>query len=293
MDDTKLRHVARRIRDLVEPLAASVYFAPEVHAAYEALGFGGGYRSKGGVHYPEMSAYFTSRAACMGTVTGEVVTAAFGVFPAHVVVPAVTEGWEKTTRDDILAARLDGQTAALRNVLGAEPEGCVTATKLLRAMAEAGFTGGHHIYAGLMSLPWPEDPVGALFRAADLVREHRGDSHIAAWTAAGLAPVEVCLMTDAWIDQPLKTITRTRGFTDAEMDAAIEGLRSRRLIDGDVASAAGRELREEIEWMTDRQERPLCEEIGDGMHDLFTILHPWAETIVEQKYYPVTPKKPS
>jgi len=222
MDDTKLRHVARRLRDLVEPLAASVYFAPEVHSRYEKLGFGPGLPSKRGIQYPDLPAYFTSRGACIGTVPGEVVTAAFGVFPAHVVVPAVTQGWETTTRDEILAARLEGQIEALRNVLGDEPEGADRATELLRRMAEAGFAGGHHIYAGLSSLPWPADPMGALFRAADLVREHRGDSHIAAWTAAGLDPIEICLMSDAWMDQPLKAITRTRGWTDEEMEAGIE-----------------------------------------------------------------------
>ena len=293
MDDTKLRHVARRIRDLVEPLAASVYFAPEVHARYETLGFGGGFASKRGLRYPDLPAYFTSRAACMGTVPGEVVTAAFGVFPAHVVVPAVSEGWQKTTRDDILTARIEGQIAALRNVLGDEPEGADRATELLRTMARAGFSAGHHIYAGLSSLPWPDDPLGALFRAADLVREHRGDSHIAAWTAAGLDPIEICLMSDAWMDLPLKTVTWTRGWTDEEMAAATERLRSRGLLDGEVASDVGRELREKIEWMTDLQERPLCEAIGDDMHELFTILQPWAQTIVERQYYPVAPKKPS
>lgn len=293
MDDTSLRHVARRIRDLIEPLAASVYFAPEVHARYEKLGFGAGFVTKNGLHYPDMPAYFTSRAACMGTVPGEVVTAAFGVFPAHVVVPAVAHGWEATTRDEILAARLEGQIAALRNVLGDDPEGAEWATELLRTMAQAGFAAGHHIYAGLSSLRWPDDPIGALFRAADLVREHRGDSHITAWTAAGLDPVEICLMSDAWMDQPLMTVTRTRGWTDEEMEAGIDRLRSRGLLDGEVASPAGRELREEIEWMTDRQERSLCEAIGDGMNDLFSILEPWARTIVERQYYPVAPKKPS
>ena len=292
MDDTKLRHVARRIRDLTEPLAASVYFAPEVHAAYEALGFGGGFRTKTGLHYPDLPAYFTSRGACMGTVPGEVVTAAFGVFPAHVVVPAVTEGWQKTTREEILAARLEGQIAGLRNVLGAEPDGAAQATELLRTMAGAGFAAGHHLYAGLSSLPWPDDPIGGLFRAADLVREHRGDSHITAWTAAGLDPVEICLMSDVWMDQPLKTVTWTRGWTQEEMDAGIERLRSRGLIDGEVASDAGRQLRDEIEWVTDLQERPLCEAIGNDMHDLFAFLGPWAETIVERHYYPKAPKKP-
>lgn len=292
MDDTKLRHVARRVRDLIEPLAASVYFAPEVHAEYEKLGFGGGIRTKRGLHYPDLPAYFTSRAACMGRVPGEVVAAAFGVFPPYVVLPSVATGWQTTTPEAILAARLRGQIAGLRSVLGDSPEGAAQATTLLRTMADQGFSAGHHLFAGLSSLEWPDDPIGELFRAADLVREHRGDSHITAWTAAGLDPVEICLLSDVWMDQPPKTVSATRGWSQEDMDAGIERLRSRGLVDGDAASPAGRDLREQIEWMTDLQERRLCEAIGDGMHELFTLLGPWAQTIVERQYYPVAPKKP-
>ena len=35
---TEFREKARRLRNAVEPVAAGVYFAPEAHAAYEALG---------------------------------------------------------------------------------------------------------------------------------------------------------------------------------------------------------------------------------------------------------------
>ena len=80
-----VRRVSRRLRDLVEPLAANVYFAPEARAAYQHLGiedYGAG--------------YFTSRGACLGHVPGHVVAAAFGVFNPDVVVPAVAEGWSKT-----------------------------------------------------------------------------------------------------------------------------------------------------------------------------------------------------
>lgn len=291
MDDTKLRHVARRVRDLIEPLAASVYFAPEVHRAFEALGFGPGTVARSGLHYTDLPAYFTSRGACLGEVPGEVVAAAFGVFPPASVVPAVDEGWKTASREAILAARLEGQSEALAKVLP-DRSGVARATELLRRMADAGFEGGHHLFAGLRSLPWPDDELGALFRAADLVREHRGDSHIAAWSAAGLDPVEICILSDAWLAQPMKRITRTRGWSDEEMDAAIERLGDRGLLDDDELTEDGRELREEIEWMTDLQERSLCAAIGDDMDDLLTILEPWARAIVEAQYYPVAPVKP-
>ena len=101
-----VRRVSRRLRDLVEPLAANVYFAPEARAAYQHLGiedYGAG--------------YFTSRGACLGHVPGHVVAAAFGVFNPDVVVPAVAEGWSKTDVGSILAAREQGAVASLERIL--------------------------------------------------------------------------------------------------------------------------------------------------------------------------------
>src|SRR5687767_11636470 len=77
--------VSRRLRDLCEPIAGSVYFAPEAFDAYKQLGLSG---------YAE--GYFTSRGACLGTPSGQVVCAAFGVFNPDVVIPSVEAGWSKT-----------------------------------------------------------------------------------------------------------------------------------------------------------------------------------------------------
>ena len=94
---------ARRLRDALEPLAGGVYVAPEAYAAYVALGFDGPIKGEDGAVRPEPKAYFTSRGACMGRVSGEVVAAAFGCFNPKVVVPAVEAGWQITTRDAVLA----------------------------------------------------------------------------------------------------------------------------------------------------------------------------------------------
>ena len=108
---TDFQEKARRLRNAVEPVAAGVYFAPEAHQAYEALGFDGSPVTQDGVARPELKSYFTSRGACMGQVPGEVVAAAFGCFNPKVVVPAVRAGWQVTSRAAILAARERGATA--------------------------------------------------------------------------------------------------------------------------------------------------------------------------------------
>jgi helix-turn-helix protein len=75
---TDYREMPRRLRNAVEPVAAGVYFAPEAHAAYAALGFACSPAAADGVARPELKSYFTSRGACLGQVSGEVVAAAFG-----------------------------------------------------------------------------------------------------------------------------------------------------------------------------------------------------------------------
>ena len=146
---TEFREKARRLRNAVEPVAAGVYFAPEAHAAYEALGFEGSpLASKDGIARPELKSYFTSRGACMGQVPGEVVAAAFGVFNPMFVVPGVAAGWQITSRAVILQAREQAATAMLARVLGEQPEGLGRVTDLLRRGADAAPWAGRPIYGG-------------------------------------------------------------------------------------------------------------------------------------------------
>src|SRR3954469_131948 len=108
-DDNRVRRLSRRLRDLVEPIAANVYFAEEAQKEYAELGLG----------YPQ--GYFSSRGACMGQVPGEVIAAAFGVFYPTMVKGFVDEAWAKTDQPTILAARQNGATASLRRILGDDP----------------------------------------------------------------------------------------------------------------------------------------------------------------------------
>jgi hypothetical protein len=279
--------VARRIWDVVEPIAANVYFAPEVHAAYHEIGFDPSTRSSGGVHYPDMVAYFTSRGACLGPhVDGHVVASAFGVFKRPMVVAAVADGWRRADQATVLAARERGAVASLRRLIGDEPVGLLWATEVLQRMVDAAPGEGRALFSGLLSLGDPDDPMGAFWRAADLVREHRGDSHIAAWTSADLDACEIGVLTDPWRGQPFKSWVRSRGWTEDELDAASDRLRSRGLLDGDQLTDAGRALREGIDDTTDRMEGRLVAALGSDAQQLFDLLDPWCDAIVADGGYP-------
>jgi hypothetical protein len=278
---------ARQIWDVVEPIAANVYFAPEAHRAYQEIGFDGPSRVMRGIEFPDMLAYFTSRGACLGDqVSGHLVAASFGVFKRPMVVAAVEEGWKRTDAPSILDAREQGATASLRRILGDEPDGLAWATEVLKRMAAAGPAEGRFLHSGLLSLGWPGTPMGDFWRAADLVREHRGDSHVAAWIEADLDATEVGLLTDPWRGQPLKSWVRSRGWTDEELDAACDRLRSRGLLDGDELTEAGRALREEIESATDHMERRSVAAMGDDGSELFALLDGWSDKIVAAGGYP-------
>jgi len=226
-------NAARRVWDVVEPIAANAYFAPEVHGALEELGFGGGSPGPNGIHYPDGPAYFTSRGGCLGQVDGHVIAAAFGVFKRPMVVAVVDAGWKIAGVEDVLSARERGAVASLERMLGAEPDGLGWATDVLKRMADAGPGEGRHLYSGLLALGYPSSPMGAFWRAADQVREHRGDSHIAAWINLDLDACEIGLLTDPWRGQPLKSWVRSRGWTEEELDAACDRLRSRGYLSGD------------------------------------------------------------
>ena len=127
----------------LEPVAGQVYFSPECHAAYAALGFSPSPGSlPGGVQLPDGPAYFTSRGSVMGQVPGEVVAAAFAVFNPEAVVPAVRFGWSKVDAATICAARTKGAVGQLVRILGPRPEGLESATQLLARAAATVAAGG-------------------------------------------------------------------------------------------------------------------------------------------------------
>jgi hypothetical protein len=286
MGDERLRAISRRLRDAIEPIAANVYFAGEAIDRYAELGLG------------YVPGYFCSRGACLGQVPGEVVAAAFGVFNPDVVIPAVTEGWTKVDSATMLRARQEGATASLTRLLVEEPpagagrapaEEVARATELLRRAAAAPGVEAHPVFAGLRSLGWPGDPIGDLWRAADLVREHRGDSHNAAWVAAGVGPVEITLLTELWWRMPLNSYVRTRGWTPEQISGAIEGLRDRKLLEGEQLTAEGEQLRAAVESATDRGEAAVVEALAGDAEELCGLVEPWARSIVAATGYPAAP----
>lgn len=258
MDDARVSEVSRRLRSRCDAVLAAVWFMPPPEPGFSSL---------------------AARAACMGAIRGEAAAALFVPLEPGGVARAVDDGFAHSTPDALLAARLRGAVDYLGGVLGPEPDGLTRAVELLRPVATAGTADGHPVYAGLLALGWTGSPLGDLWRASDLVRERRGDSHRNAWIATGLDAVELCVLTDLWRPRAIGSGTST--WPDDAVATAKQRLVDRGLVVDDQLTGTGRALRDEIELATDRQERAAAEALGDDVDELFALMAPWATAMIE------------
>ena len=202
-------------------------------------------------------------------------------------MPSVSYGWTLTDAKTIATARTEGAVAQLERILGPEPEGLDRATEILRRATDPLRPEGRPLYSGLLSLGLPGSPMGDFWRLGDYLREFRGDSHTAAWVALGLDATEIGLLTELFIGLPMRSYIRTRAWSDDELDAAVERLQARDLVDADGTgfTDGGRELRESIEISTDLSMAPTIDAIGDDADELFALLGPWGEQMRAQGGY--------
>jgi hypothetical protein len=277
---------ARAIAGAVEPFTGQVYFSPECHAGYEALGFSPSPGKMGEVALPDGSAYFCSRGSVMGQVPGEVVAAAFGVFNPAVVVPAVAHGWTLVDADTICQARTDGAVGQLRRILGDAPDGIERGVELLRRATDGLRPEGKPLFAGLVAQGLPGEPLADAWRLADQLREFRGDVHVNAWASAGFDATEIGLLTELYWGLPMRTYVRSRAWSDAELDAAEERLVARGLVADGAFTEAGRAAREAVEVATDDGCRPITDRVGDDVDELVGLLGGWSRAVQTAGGYP-------
>lgn len=262
--------VARRLFDRLEPIHAVTYFAPEARSALDGLGFRGFW-----------SGYFAARSAPLGPVSPEVVTAVFYNFAAHRVAKALPAAWEVAAPDAVLAARESAAVAALSRYGLADQVD--TAARLLGAAARDAALGGRVLFAANRALPWPEEPLARLWHAATLLREHRGDGHVAALQVLGISGRESNVLHAAAGRVPAEMIKRSRDYDDALWQEQVDRLAGRGLLDGTgELTVAGRDLKAEIEDTTDRLALAAFDVLSDGdLGTLFRTLTPLTRLVVD------------
>ena len=270
--------LARRAHKVLEPLHTPIYFVPEGSERYTALGIKGGMRG-----------YFASRSAPLGVVPVEVVVATFYNFAPAQVAKAIPSVWDVTTPEQVLAARLDAADAAFTRLLGDDlrSDAVAEAATLARTAAEAADVVGRPLFAGHAALPWPDAPHLQLWHAATLLREHRGDGHIAALVLAGLSGAEAAVTYVATGHSMPEALQRsTRGYTEEEWAGVKDALRARGLLAADGSlTAAGTELRARIEAQTDAAAAAPYDELGaDKTERMIELLTPIARSVTKQVF---------
>jgi hypothetical protein len=236
--------VVARAHRAVEPLHAHMYFAPEHDERFSALGLRAGRMS-----------YFAGRAAPMGAVGAGVVTATFYNFSPSLVAHMVPRVWTLASPEQVIATRWDVARASLTRLLGEEAVGSPEMTELAGLLREACAVlspEGRPLYAGHADLPWPEEPLLQVWHGATLLREHRGDGHIAALLHADLNGLEALIThTATGRGFTVPAAKATRGWSEAEWAAESAALVERGLLDDAGLTAEGEDLRARIEAETD------------------------------------------
>jgi helix-turn-helix protein len=235
--------LARRMWQLLEPVHAVVYFAPEAREIYAAAGLKGGWMG-----------YFASRAAAMGAVPPEMVIATFYNFHPNMVRRAIPDAWRFSTPENVLRARLDVADKALRRLLGPNvaSDHVVAAAEIARQATESADLAGRPLFAAHASLAWPDAPHLVLWHAATLLREFRGDGHVATLLANGIDGCEAHVLITSDFVMPPEMQRENRGWSEEEWTAAEDRLLEHGLIDASGLTDAGRRLRAVIEDTTDR-----------------------------------------
>jgi hypothetical protein len=257
--------IAARANRSLDPLHSMIYFAPE---ADEEL-------TKTGLR-PGRMTYFASRSAPMGAVAAGVTTATFYNFNPALVARHIPRAWTLASIDDVLAARLVAVDRALHRLLGeaiAAPE-LRELAGLARRAAEGLAPAGRPLYAAHAELPWPTEPHLALWHAITLLREFRGDGHVAALTDAELSGIEALIThTSTGRGFTVATAKATRGWSDDEWAAATAGLQERGFLDdGGDLTAGGTALRDSVERATDRLGAAPWQQLGaEGLERLIEL----------------------
>ena len=275
------RTLPRLMWSLLEPIHALVYFAPETGDALRDLGMKGWWMG-----------YFAGRAGPLGAVGPKVVTATFYNFRPEMVERAIPDAWRYATPGSVLDARLVAMDAALRRVLGdeaVESQELALAARLARVAVDGCEVTGRPLFAGHAQLPWPDEPHMVLWHAATLLREHRGDGHVAALLTSGLDGCEALITMTATGTIPRPLMQQARGWTDEEWSSAEDRLRDRHWLDpASQLTEDGRAGREEIEHLTDALAASPWRALGtETCSQLAALLEPITDRVFEAGAVPV------
>jgi len=263
---------AQRLHSVIHPVHSFIYFAPEPIEAFAALG------------HTTHRGYFPGRAAALGPVGADVVTAVFFNFCPTRVAEGMPESWTRADTDAVQAARM----AAAGAVLHRDAAAAITEAELAEAIdlcervADSVGYEAKPLAAGNRSVPLPDDPLTRLWQLTTVLREWRGDAHVAVLAATPVTAVEALVLHGATGAFPVAVLKATRAWPEETWAAATAGLAARGLVHDDGSfTDAGTAFRDGIEERTDAASMPLADALGPERLDrLIELLRPVRDALI-------------
>lgn len=264
--------LARRFFERFEPVHAVTYFAPEARAALDGLGYRGFWMG-----------YFAARSAPLGRVPADVVAALFYNFAAERVARALPAAWDAAPPDAALQVRERAAVAALRRIgVSGDDPGVRIAADLAADAVRHVPADGRPLFAANRALAWPEEPVAKLWHAATLLREHRGDGHVAVLITTGVSGRESNVLHAAAGRVPREMIMRSRDYDDTQWDHHVRRLAERGWLDAEGGlTEPGRDVKTHVEAATDALALSALDTLDDEqVETLFRALTPITRRVV-------------
>lgn len=272
---------AGRSARALELLHSLTYFVPETQDALTEAGLEG------------RAPYFAGRAAPLGPVGAGVVAATFYSFNRELIEPLVPAAWSVLSPEKIIEIRYRTLDAAYERLLGAEvlrsAEMAEAAELASIAASQIPGNDGRPLYSAYAELEWPEVPHLRLWHALTLLREYRGDGHIAALQTAGLNGIEALISHTATGKGFEKEFARKRrGWSEEQWNDGVDALRDREILDSNgTLTEHGHDLRTVVEDITDDLALAPWASLGeDGAARLVELATPWRDAVVEQGVFP-------
>ncbi|MFI1966264.1 hypothetical protein ACH429_19515 [Streptomyces pathocidini] len=268
--------IASRCHQTVDPVHLLCYFAPEADQEFTSAGLEPGHMG-----------YFAGRAAALGRASSAAVAAAFYNFNPALVALHLPRAWDLASPERVVEARMSAVDRALRRVLGdgavGSPE-VAEAAGLARTAAEACSPEGRPLYAAHAELPWPREPHLVLWHAITLLREHRGDGHVAALVGHGVGAI-AALVTDTATGKSLfsaEQVREHRAWSERDWDTEVAALTESGLLDSSGRlTEAGALLRSRIEDATDAAAAPPYRSLGaERAERLIALCEPLRDAVV-------------
>jgi len=242
-DDAAWFDATRRNARSVQTTIGWIFWDPGAVERYAALGLPTPFAGPFG--------YMAARCAPLAASGPDAVIAAFGSISPTALRTLFTQVPEPSRFLEFWSARDDAVAEGLRRHAPAIIEPLSGLGPLLWPVVEALPLVGRTFFGAHLAMPRPTDPVLSGWHAVNCLREWRGDTHWALVVAEGLTHAEASILHNAWLGYETDWLPRSRGTSDADLEAGWAALEARGLATDRTVNRHGVELRQHLEDRTD------------------------------------------